>query len=294
MRNQHSLVISFEFYPPKSREGGLHLQQSATALDRVMPDFFSVTFGAGGSTREGTIDIVNTLKQKTRTAIAPHLSCIGFNRDGLIHVLREYKALGVRRIVALRGDLPSGMGAIGEFKFASELVKLIREESGDYFHIEVAAYPECHPQAKHAQSDIKNLKRKIEAGANSAITQYFFNPDAYFYFLDECAREQIHVPIVPGIMPILHFTKLMRFSETCGAEIPRWLYKRMEAYGDDVESIRELGVEVVQQLCQRLIEGGAPGLHFYTLNHAELSLRILRQLGISRVKRDQTMIQSLE
>lgn len=278
------LTISFEFYPPKSFEGADNLKRSARALHSLNPDFFSVTFGAGGSTRDGTIEVVNMLKQETSTPVAPHLSCIGFNREGLADILRQYKSLGVKRIVALRGDLPSGMGSIGEFKYASELVKLIRDITGDYFHIEVAAYPECHPQARNAQSDVLNLKRKFEAGANSAITQYFFNPDAYFYFLDECARQQIHHPIVPGIMPILHFNKLARFTENCGAEIPRWLCKRLEAYGDDVESIKQCGVEVVYSLCQRLIEGGAPGLHFYTLNHAELSMQILKQLKLNTGK----------
>jgi methylenetetrahydrofolate reductase (NADPH) len=249
----------------------------------MSPDFFSITFGAGGSTREGTIDIVNMLKRETHTPVAPHLSCIGFNKEGLTEILHQYKALGVKRIVALRGDLPSGMGSIGEFKFASELVKLIRDVTGDYFHIEVAAYVEYHPLAKNAQSDLLNLKRKYEAGANSAITQYFFNPDAYFYFLDECAREKIFMPIVPGIMPIMHFNKLVRFSDNCGAEIPRWLYKRFEAYGDDVESIRKFSVEVVYNLCERLISGGAPGLHFYTLNHSELCMQILEQLNLNNM-----------
>lgn len=283
-KNQPSFIISFEFYPPKSHTGEENLKHSASLLDTLSPDFFSVTFGAGGSTREGTVGVVNTLKQETNTPIAPHLSCIGFNREGLSDILKQYKALGVRRIVALRGDLPSGMGSIGEFKYASELVALIREEAGDYFHIEVAAYPEYHPQAKNAHSDILNLKRKFEAGANSAITQYFFNPDSYFYFLDECARQQICIPIVPGVMPIRHFNKLMRFSETCGAEIPRWLYQRLAAYGDDVESIKQYGIEVVYNLCQRLVAGGAPGLHFYTLNHAELCMQIIEQLQLKRAR----------
>lgn len=284
MRNPSSFVLSFEFYPPKTSEGVQRLQQSAMELDRISPDYFSVTFGAGGSTRDGTVDMVSTLKENTRTAVAPHLSCIGFNRQSLVDVLKQYQALGVKRIVALRGDLPSGMGSIGEFKYASELVKLIRHETGDYFHIDVAAYPEYHPQAKHAHADILNLKRKFEAGANSAITQYFFNPDAYFYFLDECAREGINMPIVPGIMPIMRFSRLTRFSEACGAEIPRWLYKRLESYGDDVESIQQYGIEVVQNLCQRLIDGGAPGLHFYTLNHSEIAMEILRRLNIQQIR----------
>lgn len=272
--------LSFEFFPPKTTEGVQRLLQSAKAFDPLTPDFFSVTFGAGGSTRDGTFEMVKMLQTESRTDIVPHLSCIGFNRDELLEIIREYQSLGVTRIVALRGDLPSGMCSTGEFKYASELVELIREATGDYFHIEVAAYPECHPHAKHAHADIINLKRKVDAGANSAITQYFYNPDAYFYFRDACERSGINVPIVPGIMPILHFSKLMRFSESCGAEIPRWLYKRLEAYGDDVESIRQFGLDVVQHLCQRLIEGGAPGLHFYTLNHAELALEIIERLPL--------------
>jgi methylenetetrahydrofolate reductase (NADPH) len=282
MKPLSRFIISFEFYPPKTHDGSQNLQHSALALDALSPDFFSVTFGAGGSTRDGTIEIVQMLQQKTKTSVAPHLSCIGFNRSGLTEILKLYQSLGVKRVVALRGDLPSGMGSIGEFKYASELVKLIRDVTGDHFHIEVAAYPEYHPQAKNAHTDVQNLKRKYEAGANSAITQYFFNPDAYFYFLDECARQKIFIPIVPGIMPIMHFNKLMRFSESCGTEIPRWLSKRLEAYGDDVESIRQFGTEVIYNLCQRLVSGGAPGLHFYTLNHSELSMQILEQLNLDR------------
>jgi len=282
-KNPAPLIISFEFYPPKTQEGLEILKRSSSLLNQVSPDYFSVTFGAGGSTREGTIDMVKWLGREANTPVAPHLSCIGFNRAALTDILHQYKALGVKRVIALRGDLPSGMGSIGEFKYASELVTLIREETGDYFHIEVAAYPECHPQAKNAHSDVINLKRKFAAGANSAITQYFFNPDAYFYFLDECAKQHIFNPIVPGIMPVMHFNKLMRFSEACGAEIPRWLSKRLEAYGDDVESIRQYGMEVVYHLCQRLMAGGAPGLHFYTLNHAELCMQIIQQLDVRQM-----------
>jgi methylenetetrahydrofolate reductase (NADPH) len=282
-KNSSSFMLSFEFYPPKTQKGLENLKQSSSLLNHLSPAYFSVTFGAGGSTRYGTIDIVKILGRETKIPVAPHLSCIGFNREGLADILQEYKSLGVRRVVALRGDLPSGMGSLGEFKYASELVELIREETGDYFHIEVAAYPECHPQAKNAYSDVMNLKRKFAAGANSAITQYFFNPDAYFYFLDECAKQHIFQPIVPGIMPVMHFNKLTRFSETCGAEIPRWLYKRLEAYGDDVESVTQYGLEVVYQLCQRLVAGGAPGLHFYTLNHGELCTQIIEQLDLKRV-----------
>jgi methylenetetrahydrofolate reductase (NADPH) len=275
-------TISFEFFPPKSAESMQRLLQSARLLSQLSPAFCSVTFGAGGSTRGGTLNTVKELRQTLNVPIAPHLSCIGYNRTELIKILHEYQTMGLRRIVALRGDLPSGMGAMGEFKLACELVALIREVTGDYFHIEVAAYPECHPQAKNAMADVLNLKRKFEAGANSAITQYFFNPDAYFYFLDQCAKHQLFIPIVPGIMPIFQFSKLVRFSDNCGAEIPRWLAKRLESFGDDVDSIREFGVEVVYNLCQRLLAGGAPGLHFYTLNHADLTMQIVKQLSFSK------------
>ncbi len=282
MKYLKPVQISFEFFPPKSQEGSDRLMQSAELISALSPTFFSVTFGAGGSTREGTIETVKKLQRYHSIPVAPHLSCMGFNRDELIVILNVYKAMGLKRIIALRGDLPSGMGSAGEFKLACELVALIRECAGDYFHIDVAAYPECHPQAKNAMSDVLNLKRKYEAGANSAITQYFFNPDAYFYFLDQCAKQQIFIPIVPGIMPIAQFSQLTKFSSNCGAEIPRWLTKRLEAYGDDVESIRAFGAEVVYNLCERLLVGGAPGLHFYTLNHAELSVQILTQLQLDK------------
>lgn len=281
--NLQSANISFEFFPPKTDEGFIHLHTTALTLAARKPAFFSVTFGAGGSTREGTLETVRMLQEKTSVPVAPHLACIGAAREKLVEILKTYKALGVKRIVALRGDLPSGMGHSGEMRFASELVELIRATTGDYFHIEVAAYPECHPQAKNMHDDLLNLKNKFAAGANSAITQYFFNPDSYFYFLDECAKQQITLPIVPGIMPINQFKRLLNFSENCGAEIPRWLRKRFEAYGDDQGSVKAFGMEVVRDLCQRLIDGGAPGLHFYTLNHAELSLQIIDQLDLSRI-----------
>jgi methylenetetrahydrofolate reductase (NADPH) len=281
LKNPQPVRISFEFYPPSSLDGAKNLLHAALELAQLAPEFFSVTFGAGGSTREGTIETVKVLQQKTTIPIAPHLSCIGYERGELINIINQYKTLGVKRIVSLRGDLPSGMVSGGEFKRAVDLVKLIRETTGNHFDIEVATYPEYHPQAKNAEHDVLNLKKKYEAGANCAITQYFFNPDAYFYFLDECASQQIFIPIVPGIMPILHFSKLIRFSDLCGAEIPRWLYKRLEAYGDDLESIRAFGVEVVYHLCERLLAHGAPGLHFYTLNHADISMQILKQLNLS-------------
>ncbi len=292
MKPLKSLIISFEFFPPKTPQGEKILHDTAIVLNKLNPDFFSVTFGAGGSTRKGTLDAINMLQQNTTTPVAPHLSCMGSTRDEIIAVLEAYKKLGIKRIIALRGDLPSGMGHNGELKFASELVHLIRETTQDHFHIEVAAYPECHPQAKNILDDVLNLKKKVHAGANSAITQYFFNADAYFYFLDQCATQGIFIPIVPGIMPVTHFNKLVRFSDMCGTEIPRWMRKRLEAYGDDQESIQAFGMEIVYNLCQRLIAGGAPGLHFYTLNHAEASSTILKNLKQHLAKEKQELFYS--
>lgn len=282
MNIQQSFNVSFEFFPPKTPEGIVNLHGAAIALATTEPDFFSVTFGAGGSTREGTIDTVKMLRQETVIPVAPHLTCVGSTREEIIAILHRYRALGVKRIVALRGDLPSGMGRGGELRFANELVTLIREITQNYFHIEVAAYPECHPQAHNAEEDMLHFKKKVEAGANSAITQYFFNPDAYFYFVDNCAKNGMHLPITPGIMPITQFAKLVRFSDMCGAEIPRWIRKRLEGYADDTVSIQAFGLEVVHQLCERLIDGGAPGLHFYTLNHAEVSLILMQKLAVKK------------
>lgn len=271
--------ISFEFFPPKTVEGMKSLHQTAKVLADFAPKFFSVTYGAGGSTRQGTIDTVTLLQKNLDVAVAPHLACIGSNRAELLEILQQFKGMGVKRIVTLRGDLPSGMGQAGEFKYAVELVQLIRELTGDHFHIEVAAYPEFHPQAKNAIDDVIRLKEKFAAGANSAITQYFFNADAYFYFLDKCAEQGISKPIIPGIMPISNLEKLARFSSMCGAEIPRWLYQRLDAYADDHESMKSFSVDVVSNLCEQLIKGGAPGLHFYTLNHADMSVLLLKKLG---------------
>jgi len=274
------LVTSFEFFPPKTEEGKITLQKTATQLVTVHPQFFSVTFGAGGSTQTGTIEAVEMLQQKSPVPVTPHLSCVGMSRQQILETLITYQKLGATRIVALRGDIPSGMGQSSELRYASDLVKLIREATGQHFHIDVAAYPEFHPQAESAYDDVLNLKIKVEAGANSAITQYFYNPDAYFNFLDECAKCQIFVPIVPGIMPINCFAKLTRFSDACGAEIPRWIRKRLESFRDDAASIQAFGLEVVYNLCQRLLSGGAPGLHFYTLNQAEPSLNLAKMLGL--------------
>jgi methylenetetrahydrofolate reductase (NADPH) len=275
-----NINVSFEFFPPKTQMASLHLRDNAVILEKMAPHFFSVTFGAGGTTRTGSIETIKLLQTETKIPIAPHLSCVGSSCDEISELLEIYKELGLKRIVALRGDIPAGeTRREGDLNFAYELVSFIRKNTNDYFHIEVAAYPEVHPEAPNPAADIINLKRKFDAGANSAITQYFFNPDAYFYFRDECAKENIFSPIIPGIMPITHFDKLKRFSNVCGAEIPRWLSKRLEMYGDDQESIKAFGAEVVYNLCQRLVAGGAPALHFYTLNQAGPTVNLLQMLG---------------
>ncbi|ULU26880.1 methylenetetrahydrofolate reductase [NAD(P)H] [Dyella terrae] len=270
--------ISFEFFPPKTDEQRDQLDQAAKLLKSHAPEYVSVTFGAGGSTLSYTGETVYRLHTSHGLSVAPHLSCVGGTRAELAALLDDYRAAGYRRIVALRGDLPSGMATPGDFRYASELVRFIREHSGDHFHIEVAAYPEVHPQADDALADLRHFKAKVDAGANSAITQYFYNADAYFRFVDDARKLGVKVPIVPGIMPISNFSQLKRFSDACGAEIPRWIVKRMQAHGDDAASIRELGADVVAQLCRRLLEGGAPGLHFYTLNRARATRSILDRL----------------
>ena len=272
--------FSFEFFPPKTPEGLAKLRETVKQLAQYNPSFFSVTFGAGGSTQEGTLAAVLDIRAAGHHA-APHISCIGSTRENIRAVIHRYKDAGIKHTVALRGDLPSGMAVAGEFRFAADLVAFIREETGDHFHIEVAAYPEYHPQARNAQDDLKNFKRKIDAGANSAMTQYFYNPDAYFHFVDQVQAMGVSVPVVPGIMPIGSFSQLARFSDACGAEIPRWVRRKMEGYGDDSASIRAFGLDVVADLCVKLLEGGAPGLHFYTLNSAGLSSTIWQRLGIS-------------
>ena len=272
-------TFSFEFFPPKTPEGMEKLRATRSQLAQLKPKFFSVTFGAGGSTRERTLETVLEI-QAAGSAAAPHLSCIGSTQESIQETLEIYKAQGIRHIVALRGDLPSGMADPGAFRYANELVAFIRQQTGDWFQIEVAAYPEIHPQAKNAQDDLANFKRKVDAGANAGITQYFYNADAYFRFVDDCAGLGITLPIVPGIMPITNCTQLARFSDACGAEIPRWIRKRLEAYGDDLDSIRAFGLDVVTDLCDRLLEGGAPGLHFYTLNQAGPSSTIWQRLGL--------------
>ena len=275
--------FSFEFFPTKTEAGHEKLLNVARQLASYNPAFFSCTYGAGGSTRDGTINTVLQLQNDVKVPSAPHLSCVGDSKADLRALLTQYKEAGIQRIVALRGDLPSGMGvASGELRYASDLVSFIREETGSHFHIEVAAYPEMHPQARNFDDDVKNFVHKAQAGADSAITQYFFNADSYFYFLERVQKKGVNLPIVPGIMPITNYSKLARFSDACGAEIPRWIRKQLEAYGDDVQSIQAFGEQVITQMCERLLEGGAPGLHFYTLNQADPSLAIWNNLQLPR------------
>lgn len=272
--------FSFEFFPPRTPEAVGKLQTTRDRLAKLKPDFFSVTFGAGGSTRDLTFETVQEIKRVTGIEAAPHLSCIGTAAATLREVLHKYKDAGIRHIVALRGDMGSGAMGWGELRYGNELVEFVRKETGDWFNIDVAAYPEVHPQAVSAQEDLKNFKRKVDAGANGAITQYFFNPDAYFRFVDDCQRIGISIPIIAGIMPITNFTQLMRFSEGCGAEIPRWIQKRMRDFGDDRASIRSFGIDVTTDLCRRLLERGAPGLHIYTMNQHEPAEAIWKNLAL--------------
>jgi methylenetetrahydrofolate reductase (NADPH) len=278
--NHTSRTFSFELFPPKTEKGLQNMQATVTQLNTLAPEFFSVTYGAGGSTQERTFSSVDWLTENG-IETAPHLSCIGSDRDEILQILDHYKRQGIRHIVALRGDLPSGvgLGGSGELNYANELVSLIKENFGNHFFIEVAAYPEFHPQASGPEADLDNFKRKVEAGAASAITQYFYNADAYFRFLEDCAKRNIEIPIVPGIMPITNFVQLARFSDSCGAEIPRWLRMRLASFGDDLEGIRSYGSDVVSKLCEQLLSGGAPGLHFYTMNKAGPTLQIWRNLG---------------
>lgn len=274
-----NLTLSFEFFPPKTPEGVEKLRATREKLAALKPKFFSVTFGAGGSTRDRTLETVLEI-QRSGSEAAPHLSCIGSTKENIREILNTYKASGIRHMVALRGDLPSGMADPGEFRYANELVEFVRLETGDWFNIEVAAYPEIHPQAKNAQADLEAFARKAKAGANAAITQYFFTADAYFRFVEEARGLGVDMPIVPGIMPISNFATLARFSDACGADIPRWIRKRMEGYGDDAEAIRALGADIVTALCEKLLAGGAPGLHFYTLNNAKPTMEIWQRLGL--------------
>ena len=279
-QKKHPRVYSFEFFPPKTEEGVAKLRNTRDELAKLKPRFFSVIFGAGGSTRERTFETVCEIQRDSGIEASPHLSCVGSTKDSIRDILNLYKQQDIHHIVALRGDLPSGMGQPGEFRYANELVEFIRAETGDHFHIEVAAYPEFHPQARSADADLDNFKRKVESGADSAITQYFYNPYAYYNFVEQCEKRGIDLPIVPGIMPITNYTQLARFSDMCGAEIPRWIRKRLEAYGDDRASIRSFGEEVISEMCQALLDAGAPGLHFYTMNQAAPSTAIWNKLGL--------------
>jgi methylenetetrahydrofolate reductase (NADPH) len=272
-------TFSFEFFPPNTSEGQQNLRETTRQLAQLKPEFFSVTFGAGGSTRERTLGTVLDIRAQGYAA-APHISCIASTTASVREMLQRYRDSGIRHVVALRGDLPSGLAAAGEFRYANELVAFIRKEFGDQFAIEVAAYPEYHPQARNAQEDFLNFKRKVEAGANAAITQYFYNPASYYHFVDQCEAMGLSIPIVPGIMPIGRFSQLARFSDACGAEIPRWIRKKLEGYGDDTASIRAFGLDVVTALCDELLNNGAPGLHFYTLNQAGLTSAIWQRLGL--------------
>ena len=271
--------VSIEFFPPQTPEGIEKLRGVRAQLATLKPKFFSVTYGAGGSTRERTFAIVKEIVAEGHEA-APHLSCIGSTRASIREILDEYRSAGIRRIVALRGDLPSGTAEAGEFRYANELVEFIRAETGDHFSLEVAAYPEWHPQARFPRDDLANFVRKAKAGANSAITQYFYNADAYFHFVDEIRKLGIDIPVMPGIMPIVSFSKLARFSDVCGAELPRWMRRKFEGLGDDTDAIRAFGLDVVTSLCERLLAGGAPGLHFYSMSQSALTLEICKRLGI--------------
>jgi len=269
--------FSIEFFPPKTLEGAEKLRVTRRKLAELHPTYFSVTFGAGGSTQQGTLDTVLDIMADGHVA-APHLSCVGATRDSIRTILQQFQAQGIRRLVALRGDLPSGYGGAGELRYANELVEFIRAETGDWFHIEVAAYPEVHPQARSPQDDLLAFERKVKAGANAAITQYFYNADAYFQFVDNARKLGIAVPIVAGIMPITNYTQLMRFSDMCGAEIPRWVRLKLASFGDDSASIKAFGLDVVSSLCERLLAGGAPGLHFYSMNQAVATTAIWQRL----------------
>jgi methylenetetrahydrofolate reductase (NADPH) len=271
--------ISFEFFPPKTPEGVEKLVGVRQKLYALKPEFFSVTYGAGGSTQDGTLQTVQAIMADGYAA-APHFSCIGATRDSVRAQLAQFRAAGIKRMVALRGDLPSGFGAFGEFRYASELVEFIRAETGDEFHIEVGCYPEVHPQAKSPDDDLRAYTLKVKAGASSAITQYFYNVDSYFHFVEQAQKLGATIPVVAGVMPIISSSQLMRFSDACGAEIPRWIRLRLQAFGDDTASIKAFGLDVTTQLCERLIAGGVPAIHFYTMNQAAATVEIVRRLSL--------------
>jgi len=279
--SRNPLKLSFEFFPPRTPAAEQSLNATVARLERLRPDFFSVTFGAGGSTRDKTFETARFINEETGMEAAPHISCIGSSKEDLREILQNYRNHGFDHLVALRGDLPSGLAGTGALRFASELVEFIRTETGRHFHIDVGCYPEFHPQARSAEKDLENFKRKVDAGADSAITQYFYNADAYFRFLESCSALGIEIPIVPGIMPITNRDQLVRFSSMCGAEIPRWILKRLEDFGDDLASIRSFGIDVTTGLCARLLDAGAPGLHIYTMNRADASEAIWAALDLA-------------
>lgn len=272
-------VFSCEYFPPKDDDAKTKLHDTTRELATLKPKYFSVTYGAGGSTQAGTYETVKWIKDQGLDA-APHISCVGATRATIVEQLKRYQGLGVKRIVALGGDLPSGMASPGEYRYAYQLVELIRQETGDWFHVEVAAYPEMHPRASSFEDDLKAFRQKVAAGANAALTQYFYNPDAYLRFVDECEKLGLKLPIVPGIMPITNYKQLARFSDACGAEIPRWIRKRLEGFGDDLDALRAFGLDVTTGLCEKLLAAGAPGLHFYTMNRAQPTHMIWQRLGL--------------
>ena len=270
--------VSFEFFPPRTEEGDLKLNKTIKTLSEFNPEFFSVTFGAGGSTKAKTLETVLSIKESNNNGV-PHLSCISASKEDIRNLLNEYKSYDIKHLIALRGDNPSGAISHGDFKYANELISFIREETGEYFNIQAGAYPEYHPEAESATDDLNNFKRKIEAGANSAITQFFFNADAYFRFVEECQKVSISVPIIPGIMPIYNIKQLSRFASNCGAEIPRWLRLKLESYDDDIQSLRDYGVDVISELCETLVQYGVPGIHFYTLNESKIVSKIIKNIN---------------
>ncbi|MBV1960689.1 MAG: methylenetetrahydrofolate reductase [NAD(P)H] [Immundisolibacteraceae bacterium] len=273
--------FSLEFFPARTPEGNDKVREVRQGFAALKPDYFSVTFGAGGSTRDGTLEMVTQISDEAQVPVAPHISCISSSREEITGLVNAYQKIGVNQLVVLRGDAPSGSGYDGgDFSYANELVEFLREQWGDAFHIEVAAYPEFHPEAVNAEVDLHNFKRKVDAGADSAMTQYFYNADAYFGFIDSIEKLGVDIPVVPGIMPITNYTQLARFSDRCGAEIPRWIRHRLEAYGDDMDSLRDFGHEVTLQLCQRLLDQGAPGIHFYSMNRIEPCRRLWVELGL--------------
>lgn len=278
-QQKYEQKFSLEFFPPRTEKGSEKLKTVIEELGTLNPEYMSVTYGAGGTTQERTLETVRYIQQNTNFDAAPHLTCIGASEESVTELLDTYEAMGINRIVALRGDLPSGMMDPGEFKYASDLIKFIKDTRGDTFKLEVAAYPETHPQARNCEVGIKWFKHKVDQGADSAITQYFFNVDSYLYFIDNCERHNIDIPIVPGIMPITNYENLIRFSEGCGAEVPRWLKCRLESFEDDLASLQDFGKEVVMDLSQRLLDAGAPGIHFYSMNNTEPTLEIVKSLS---------------